>query len=502
MTSCDDFLNKESYTDYEDDFVTKTREGMYGLLYGTYDMMTHYDYYGRNIYGYEASKGPDFFVRISSGGTFERENRYSESTTSSGSAASIWTRIYMVIRNATTLLEYIHDVEELSAEDKRILQGEAVTLRGLAYFDLMRLFAYPPLFSIPGYDNYEERYLWGVPIVEDVEMINNIYKYDVRRETAEFCYKYIEREFLAGKTLLEGTSPQKGRVNYTAVCTLLARLYLYLGRWDDAIEMGEEALRSAEGTYSLIPYEGYKSSYYKEFNNENIWELVYSLTDNLGSNSLNHLARKPTYNNPDMPNDGQVSENIGYAALGLSKFALEVLNHEVNGVEDVRSYLICELGILGRDYKGYRKYVGETYHFVYNLPIIRLPEIYLSLAEAYLEGRNDVDNALKYYNLLRQARVKDSGFKTTSRADRIGEVLTERRRELMLEGHTYWDYFRRGTSIDRELIENSNRPLITFSSRTQVVYPIPLSELEANKAIRDQQNPGYLSYDDVHDNYE
>jgi tetratricopeptide (TPR) repeat protein len=495
MVSCDDFLDKESYTDYDKEYVTKTREGIYGLLNGTYDMMSHQYYYGCNMYAYEASKGPDFFVRVSSGGSFERENRYAESTSSSGSAENMWTQLYMVIRNATTLLEYIHDVEDLDVENKRILQGEAVTLRGLAYFDLMRLFAYPPLFSIPGQDRYDEKYKWGIPIVEDMEMINNIYKYDVRRQTAEDMYKYIEGELLAGKTLLEGTQPQKGHVNYTAACALLTRLYLYMNRWDDAIEMGEEAVMSAQGIYSLIPYENYKTTYYKPFTSENIWELTYSLTDNVGGNGLNNLVRKPTYNNPGMPNDGLVSENIGYAAFGLSKYGREVLSD----LDDVRSYLICELGIIGKDYKGCRKYVGETYHFVYNVPVVRLPEVYLSLSEAYLESGNDVANAEKYYKMLREARTKDNnGFVGTSKKDQLEEILVERKRELMLEGHTFWDYFRRGTSIVREQIENSNKPLITFGSRTQVVYPIPLKELEANKAIRDQQNPGYEAYDQVY----
>lgn len=63
----------------------------------------------------------------------------------------------------------------------------------------------------------------------------------------------------------------------------------------------------------------------------------------------------------------------------------------------------------------------------------------------------------------------------------------------MLEGHNYWDYFRRGETMKRpELLENANKITIAFGygsgksqARMQVVYPIPLSELEANKAIRD-----------------
>ncbi len=505
FSSCKDFLDKESYTDYDETILTKP-EGIKALLNGIYDSFSNDTYYGRNMYGYEGSKGLDFFVRLSSGNTFERENRYAEATSSSGQASNTWITIYEAIRTATTLLENIDKTNGLSEEEKDIIIGEAKALRALAYFDLMRLFAYTPRFSIPGGAEYDVKYALGLPIIENMDMINNVLQYEIRRKTAQETYQYIEDEFLAAKTLLYGKASPTGHLNYVGVCSLLSRLYLYMNRWDDVILMGEEALTASQGKYSLIPYESYKTTYYKSYNSENIWELTYNLADHLGSNSLNSLVRKPTYNNPGAANDGQVSQDLGYAAYGLFPATVSFLQRTVNGVEDVRGYLVCDLGIANKNYKGYRKYVGEAYHFVYNLPIIRLPEVYLNLAEAYLNSDSqDLVSAEKYYNYLRQARVKDSGFGTNDIETCLNLVLQERRRELMLEGHTYWDYFRRGQTFQRpELLENANKITIAFGtgksgSRTQVIYPIPLNELEANKAIRDQQNPGYDTYSDVYE---
>jgi len=496
FSSCKDFLDKKSYTDYNETILTKP-EGAKALLNGIYNSFTKTEYYGRNMYAYEAAKGFDFFVRQSSGDIFERENRYAESTTATGQGSNLWITIYESIRTATTLLENIDKTQGLSSSEKEVMVGESKALRALAYFDLMRLFAYPPRFSVPGGEEYSEQYALGLPIIENMDMVNNILNYNIRRKTAQETYQYIENEFLAAKALLKDKTSPLGHINYVGVCTLLSRLYLYQNRWNDVISMGEEALTAA-GAYSLIPYESYKTSYYKSFNSENIWELVYSLTDNISTTALNSLVRKPTYNNPGAANDGQVSQNIGNAAYGLFPATISLLQNTVNGVADVRGYLVCDLGIANKNYKGYRKYVGETYHHVYNLPVIRLPEIYLNLAEAYLSGSNvDIASAEKYYNYIRQARVKDSGFKTTDVEACKNLVYTERRRELMLEGHTYWDYFRRGQSFQRpELLENANKRTIAFgigktSGRIQVIYPIPLRELEANKAIRDQQNPGY-----------
>ena len=86
LSSCGDFLDKESYTD-QDREILKTPEGIEALLNGVYDIFQHANYYGRNLMAYEAAKGNDFFVRVSSGNSFERENRYAESTASSGAAS-------------------------------------------------------------------------------------------------------------------------------------------------------------------------------------------------------------------------------------------------------------------------------------------------------------------------------------------------------------------------------------------------------------------------------
>jgi hypothetical protein len=339
---------------------------------------------------------------------------------------------------------------------------------------------------------YQEKYKWGVPIIRDVETGTNVYLKVVKRETAAACYRYIEDEFIAARRLLEGREARDGHVNHVAVCGLLTRLYLYQGRWDDVIAAGEETIRAMNGRYYLIPNANYKTTYYKPFNSESIWELSYSVTDNLGSNSLNYLVRKPTHDVPNASNDGQVAQAIGYSAYGLSSNAIDLLN---NRSADVRIYLICDLGVSGQSYSGYRKYKGENYYFVHNIPVIRLPEVQLSLAEAYAE-KEDWPNAEKYYNPLRLARIGTSGFPDASKEGRLSNILNERRRELMMEGHTYWDYFRRARTLNRQARENisSSSTTIIFGEKTQVVYPIPLDEMEANPHIREQQNPGYAAY--------
>ena len=80
-----------------------------------------------------------------------------------------------------------------------------------------------------------------------------------------------------------------------------------------------------------------------------------------------------------------------------------------------------------------------------------------------------------------------------------GGIYGERRREYMLEGHNFFDMFRRGDNIrNRQYIELAGNGSITFGKISyqhyRVVYPIPIREMNANPYIRNQQNPGYADW--------
>ena len=490
--SCDELLDKEPYGLYTDADIS-TPKGMELLLTGVYRTMAGTDYYGLRFYLCEASKGPDFFVlRYGGGVSFIVENAYSASARLNNNNRYLWQTIYKAIHNLTVLLEKIDNVWG-GDETLRRIKGEAYLLRGLCYFDLMRLFAYPPLFSIPGHNNYEELFCWGVPIVSNVTMGTNIGSYEIRRETADSTYKFIIEQFKLAEEFLEGRNAIQNRANAATAKALLIRAYLYLEDWNKVIEEGEAWINKYGSFYAMIPYERYTTTYYKPFNSESIWEFEYTSSDNLGVASLNYWARKPSYNEPGERRDGTVSQETGYARLGLSKGATtrgyDVLT---NYPDDVRSYLICQLGTF--DYLSIRKYVGDPYHFVHNVPVVRLPEIYLSLAEAYAKAGNYA-KATEYASIVSQARRKAN----TNVAASINNILDERRRELILEGHTFWDYFRTARNMThRQIIESIDDATINFGTVTgahyRVVYPIPLSELNVNPAIREQQNPGYEAW--------
>lgn len=482
-TACDDLLDKEPYISIPDKELFKDVEGAQIALLGIYNNNTSADYYGRLIYAYEGSKGPDFFVE-DTGNRFEKENAYEESSSSSGYASAAWETIYSGIRMCNNLLDNLELIEGDEDEINRI-KGETLALRGLAYFDLMRLFAYPPIFSCPTGEQYQEKYKMGVPLIISMEDTNSIPDTPPARTDAKECFDQIIKDLIEAANSLEGLNADNGMVSYQAAKALLARVHLYLGNWEEAVSTGEDALN--EGG-SLLSYDDYRTNYYKAYNSENIWELGYTTTDNLSSNSLNYLVRYPTINNPGAPNDGEILADQGYAGYGGNSYLRDVLTEIPT---DVRSYLICD-NDTGDD-TGIRKYVGSDAHYLHNIPVVRLPEVILTVAEAYAE----LDNLPKAEELFNQLYTVRTGltYSAVSKEQTIMDILKDRRKELVLEGHTYWDHFRRAIPFDREAegSVDEDKSHIDFSL-PQVVYPIPQSEMESNPNIREQQNPGYAIY--------
>ncbi|MCG8578689.1 MAG: RagB/SusD family nutrient uptake outer membrane protein [Bacteroidales bacterium] len=484
FVACDDVLDKTPYTSVPTETLFEDIEGANIALVGVYNSLSSSDYYGRLMYAFEGSKGPDFYVE-DTGNRFQEENGYRESSTLDAYANNAWDQIYSVVMLCNNILHYI-ELIDADADEIAAVKGQALALRGLAYFDLMRLFAYPPTFSIPGGDNYDDKYKWGVPLMISKEDNDEAVETPPARSDAQTCYQQIVTDLQGATVNLDGFSNGTYFISGRTANALLARVYLYLGEWDNAIAVGEQAL----GGNSMLSYDDFTTKYYIPLNSENLWELGYSSTDNLGSNSLNSLVRNPTIDEPGNPDDGEIAEDVGYAGYGGNVYLRAVLN-EVDG--DARQYLICnsELG----DDTGIRKYIGEGAHAVHNIYMVRLPEIYLTLAEAYAEQGTDLGKAEEYMNNVYEARTNMAYTAPATTDLLIADILKERRKELVLEGHTFWDHFRRAIPFDREPEGNVSSDVAHIDyTQPQVVYPIPMNEMEANPNIRNQQNPGYAAY--------
>ena len=152
-----------------------------------------------------------------------------EHTAATGSIDAMWTRFYKTIGRANQSIRYTENFGLTDQNYKNRLVGEAKFLRALHYFWLVRMFG-------------------DVPIQE----IDNTESWVTRRSKAD-VYAYIEQDLLDAINLLPNKnqypSADLGRATKGAAQGLLAKVYLYEEKWQQAYDMAGNVMTS--GQYGL-----------------------------------------------------------------------------------------------------------------------------------------------------------------------------------------------------------------------------------------------------------
>ncbi|UOR04951.1 RagB/SusD family nutrient uptake outer membrane protein [Hymenobacter aerilatus] len=125
------------------------------------------------------------------------------------------------------------------------------------------------------------------------------------------------------------------------------------------------------------------------------------------------------------------------------------------------------------------------YGTIKDLPMMRLGESYLLLAEAQMKQGNTAGAATSI-NVLR-TRAKAAQV-TASQMD-LNFILDERARELIGEEQRRITLVRTGTLVERTL--RLNGASVTGLTAQKALMPIPQSEIDRNTSATLTQNPGY-----------
>ena len=148
---------------------------------------------------------------------------------------AFWESHYIGITRANISLDRLPGIA-IDDDKKTQYIGEAKFLRAFFYFDLVRNFG-------------------GVPIVSSYEEILDPSINDKTRASVDEVYKFIEDDLLEAINNLprksEYGSADLGRVTKGAAQSLLAKVYLYQEKWEQAQSMAKLVVDSGE--YSLEP---------------------------------------------------------------------------------------------------------------------------------------------------------------------------------------------------------------------------------------------------------
>jgi len=470
FTSCKDFLDTSPTSEIPTNAISNLNDAQ-RVANGMYSRMKWADYWGAWMYCFGELRADDIRSRTEVSG-FIAIYQYNFSTGTSN-YGDLWARAYNILFNANSLLEIIDNfpVNSQGDIDKRNdLKGQALAVKGLCHFDIAKMYGYP-------YQMNNGASL-GAVIADEVITLGQ----DRPRATVKETYDVIIKNLTEALPLLS-RARNHGHFNYWSAKALLARVYLYMGDYENAFRHADEIITTTGSTYTLISNSDYVASWTRPNNSEMMLELLVTVQSNLNDNYGVDTYFIGLTQHPDSFSSGYLYPTATWLAL---------MDEDP---DDVRRQLI-QTAPSGQ--RWVHKFKGNSviplHHAFHNPVLFRLSEVYLIAAEAALmKPSRDQAKADQYLDVIRRRANPNTTLVTAT----VDEVLKERRKELWGEGHRFFDLSRLGRMIDRTgdhvlpppaqkfLVVNPWDPIIF----NQTVLPISSRERLANPMA--QQNPGY-----------
>lgn len=360
-----------------------------------------------------------------------------DDTTSDGSTASFgWQSYYEAIFYANSVISKQKEITDGSETDINQLVGEAYMLRAYQHFILANLYGQP--YTKEGAPDTK-----AIPLKLDVNLESV-----PSRNLLKDVYASVLSDLETAKGLMNKTEWEeqyKYRFTKLAAEALEARVYLYMGEWEKAYNMAEEVLTQKSdlcdmNTSELLPND-YTS---KEI--INAYEQVYN-----SSMAKSALVRKSFVDTYYKEGD-----------LRPAKFF---------GTPDDNGNYPCNKG-------------GSTQYRC----SFRTSELYLISAEAasrlgkQAEARTRLLQLLKcrytpatYTSLEQQLNSMDN-------AQLLNEILDERARELVYEGHRWFDLRRTTRPEIRKTFDG--KEYILQANDGRYTLQLPKEAVEANPGLK------------------
>lgn len=372
-------------------------------------------------------------------------DRIGSNVNASGNDA--YTKYYQLIRNCNII---IGEMKETESELAKNVLGTAFAIRGICYYGLMREYCdiYDP----------QQKYQLGLPIVTVFDMEARPVRSSLK-ETIEFIEDDLK------KALSYNVQEEIYRFTVPVVKGYLARFYFWTRQWDKAGNFATQVLDS----HPLLDREGYRTMMTPDYplkGNMLIKSELYSTAteEEAGVGTYKPLQYRPVSKRfIDTFNDEEKAGDIRYE-MNFSKIR------------------ICT------------KFIFSG---------MRSAEMILIRAESYYH-LGDEDNALEDINTLRSKRILNYTPLTQNtlpepiNSDYIKQdvngvpltkllslILTERRKELFMEGDRWFELKRNG----RPEFWVAKNGLKYTTKKFMYTLPIPLSDIFQIPGL--QQNEGY-----------
>jgi hypothetical protein len=508
LSSCSDFLNilplneivLENYWTSEDD--------VNAMLSSCYSRMASDDFVKLAFVWGEFRS--DNIVRGL--GTSNEEIEILEGNLQPTHSVTRWSPYYDVINLCNTLLHYAPDVldhdPDFNESEWLALRSEALAIRSLCYFYLVRTFRDIPLVLTPTIDD-NTSYQQAAASPDDVlrQIVADL------QEAERYAVKRFSKE-----------EYNHGRITQTAVQAILADVYLWMQQYDDCITYCEKVIASKvdeaerlrlryDGDYPLIGNQKENATaemheaYNRIFGQGNSFESILELQfrDSQQSNTIipGYFGRATSpigaVSAASFICDGATTGNQLFTKNDLR--AVENFNAKSTSFYPIQKYVVSNVDNQDR----------VTYITLELTPWIfyRLTDVMLMEAEALVQCHDgDEQDMRRAFHLVtsvyNRANIGQVARDTltfdafNSRAKMESLVLEERQRELMFEGKRWFDLVRKARR------DGTNGPMLDLAKRKytypdavkskwikpdMLYFPINEDELKVNLALH--QNPGY-----------
>lgn len=380
-----------------------------------------------------------------------------------------WTMHYKAITLANIAIARIPAIQ-MDATLRTRLVNEAHFLRGLLYFDMVRMFGDIPLVL------NEQEPLLPIP------------------SPAAAIYDQVIQDLTAAEALPASYDPGNGRGRATsgAAKAILAKVYLTLEQWENCAAKCKEVINSNQyalwedfaDVFKLSSRGGKEAIFSVGFGDAGgaiiFWEV--------GQFNVRLLPPQLSVEGVQNSQGWQVPTQDLYDKYDLDDRRRAVtyiteINNPNGTVTDIKPYI--------------QKYWDRAAEPQGNgsandYPVIRYADVLLMYAEAENEIGNSAE-AHTYINMVRK-RARFDGvedlptvpdYENLSKEDFRAAVLNERRLEFVAEGQRWFDLVRTHTL---ETLVPLAKPGITPAQK-HYLYPVPQREIDLNPNL--VQNAGY-----------
>ncbi len=472
--SCSDFLEQEPGSSVSVDEQFSTYEGFEEALNGAYYNLenlysneafaVYADVMGGNISFSPSSTSSTLGeVAVSS---YVKKIYPFEDDADESDMETVYKELYSNINEVNQILAYLPTLTDISEDSINQIKSESLCIRAFDHFVLVNIYA-------QNYTYTDDASHKGIIYNQSVQEVGVDYP---ARETIATTYTYIIKDLetaldnFTSTNVLEGESYSYFTTN--ACKALLAKVMLFAGDYEKAISYaGEVILNSGIQLMS-------KDEYVEEWSQTDVpvSEIIMELSASQ-NNEGDYVGTLSEFYNYTSESD---YEDYTASADLLSLYE----------TDDVRGYNMFIEATLSTQVSYQESLVDENYYFTRKfqdnpgVPLLRLSEMYLIRAEAYVRV-DEPENALTDLNTLRENRGATTVVATD---DLLEEIFTERRKELCFEGNLLFDIARFHKDIERNAGCIANTCDLSYPS-SYYILPIPQYTIDLNSNL--VQNEDY-----------